>query len=261
MNKKIIYIVLCFCVLCTSACKKKKNIGASKEDKDLVAVNAKVAELNSVLDDQRHQHQCINAKFNIQVSIDGKSYGGTGELRQAQDEMTFLVVKKFGIEIGRAWISTDSLLFINRWQREYIYQPLQFFEDYYGAPAKLALLQELFTNVPAVRQDNQRKVFTDGQQNLVLSGQSAYDQLQVDCVFRPTDRSMMEADYVRSSNEYVRLFLGEEREQDIYTKRAIDIKQGDEEVGLELSFKSIETGNCKVPPLEIPSGYERVDKL
>ncbi len=79
------------------------------------------------------------------IDWDGQRYNARMRVRIARDSVIWVQIQKFGIELGRMYITPDSAFFINRLERTYsIYSTTEFFKKY-NLPADFNMFSKVFT--------------------------------------------------------------------------------------------------------------------
>jgi len=109
----ILYLVF---VLGLSACFNTRKLGSAKEDKSTV-------ELEVLCDSITHSKTQYISKIDTRLTIGEERYDAKLNLYYIQDSAVYMTAVNTGFEIARAGIFRDSLLYINRIDKEvYIYK-------------------------------------------------------------------------------------------------------------------------------------------
>lgn len=124
------------CTLLTTACNTPRKT-TGKTEKGMTA--------RSVL--QQMAAQELNPEWfssRIRVAYDDgeQSVSGSATLRMQKDELVWMSIKKFGLELARVKVTPDSVYVLDRINREYTIESLDYLASSYGLPANLSGLQD-----------------------------------------------------------------------------------------------------------------------
>ncbi|MEM1326408.1 MAG: DUF4292 domain-containing protein [Bacteroidota bacterium] len=114
--------------------------------------NGKQAMTANVLKKQLIENQVsaqwFSANARIGVNGGGFSQSGNASIRIRKDSVIWVSVKKLGFEVARALITKDSVHVLDRFNRQYISNDLNFLIEEYQLPASLETLQAILLGNP-----------------------------------------------------------------------------------------------------------------
>ena len=125
----------------------------------------------------------LTANMAIQAEGNGMGFDDlSGQLRMRKDSLIWLsVTASMGIEVARAKVSTDSVWFVNRLEKNYLAEPLDSLATQLGMPLSLPLMQTLLLDnnqglPPVENQTVLLKTFVMGN----LSAKIRYNNVKLD---------------------------------------------------------------------------------
>lgn len=125
--------------LCTAAgCASKKTVADAE-----IRKSVKASTLYEALTAHHNNFVWFNGKARVRTITDGFQAGGTIHVRMLQDSLIWARVEKFGFEIGRAYLESDSAFVIDRLNKEFYAESLAEFTAEYRAPFSFADLQQV----------------------------------------------------------------------------------------------------------------------
>ena len=139
--KKFIYIFLLIIIF--SSCNMFKNITSKKNDKTGLTLDKLLDSLNNNSID----YKTLYIKYSAKYQTDEQNMNFYGTIRIQKDSAMLITFSPgFGIEIGRALITTDSIKFFSGMQNTYFKESSSFFKDNYGLFVDYSSIQYLITN-------------------------------------------------------------------------------------------------------------------
>ena len=127
MNKKfhILLIVSLLAIsLINTSCKTKKTITRANLREFTATRLIKEVEKNEFSFDY------LQAKMNLKIETNDKSFGAKGQLRMKKDSIIWISVSlPLGLEVIRLKISQDSVYFLNRTEKTYLTEDINIFSD------------------------------------------------------------------------------------------------------------------------------------
>ena len=140
--------LLFFIVVFFSACSAKKK--AQKSPK--AAKKGSLTYVVERIESNQIQAEWFKAKAKIKAGFSGRSQTFNADIRMKKDSIVWLsAYPNFGIklEVARAIITKDSVMMINRFDKQYFAEPISYIEKIAGYPFDFALIQNtILGNVP-----------------------------------------------------------------------------------------------------------------
>ena len=145
MNKNILILFFCFEIF-FSACSKKSLSFKDVEMAEEFAVN-----------DLEFEYLTTNSK--IRFSDNDKSLSATANIRLKKDSIIWVsITPGFGIEAARGIITKDSLIFVNRMNKEYSAYDFEQLSREFNFNINFDLLQSVLLGDMPVEPDDQDQV-------------------------------------------------------------------------------------------------------
>lgn len=94
------------------------------------------------------QAEWMDASARLSFDDGDMSIGGTATIKMQKDKVIWMSVKKFGFEVARAMVTTDSLFILDRFNKEYSAEPISYIAERFKLPADLAMLQQILLGNP-----------------------------------------------------------------------------------------------------------------
>jgi len=85
----------------------------------------------------------FTAKAKLKYSDQYERISATADIRLQKDKVFWMKIKKAGLEAFRVKITTDSVFMINRLEKEYMKEGLDFLEKRFGLPADFNSIQRI----------------------------------------------------------------------------------------------------------------------
>lgn len=119
-----------------SSCSSSKRLGkGSKKELD-----------STYLLNQLNKHKIdadwFSSRIRVEYDDGNTNVSGTATLRMKKDSIVWLSVKKFGLELARVQVTSDSVYVLDRINNEYTVEGLEYLASSYGLPASLIGLQD-----------------------------------------------------------------------------------------------------------------------
>ena len=163
MNKKfhILLIVSLLAIsLINTSCKTKKTITRASLREFTATRLIKEVEKNEFSFDY------LQAKMNLKIETNDKSFGAKGQLRMKKDSIIWISVSlPLGLEIIRLKISQDSVYFLNRTEKTYLTEDINIFSDISPMITSVGFIQSLIigNDINLRESDNYRVEIKDNQ--------------------------------------------------------------------------------------------------
>lgn len=88
------------------------------------------------------------ARARVRYDDKYQGFGASSTIQLRKDSVLWMNIKKFNIEVARVQITSDSIYIIDRINKEYYIEGLDYLEDSYNLPANFATLQALILGNP-----------------------------------------------------------------------------------------------------------------
>ncbi|MEM0992120.1 MAG: DUF4292 domain-containing protein [Bacteroidota bacterium] len=250
---KQITLFLALSLLLTN-CKGLK--GVNKEDDKMDAEKVRLAMLKNQV-----RADWLNASAKISLNGGGMAQSASASIRMQKDSLIWMSVKKLGFEIARALITQDSVYLIDRFNRQYMENDLNFLSESYNLPANLETLQAVLlgnpvflTNAPLQleQSEGQYHLFNEGERKgSYWLGQENMQLLQMKLEDTDANQKLDVAllDYRLLADNQFFSYL---REIEITSEST-----GDSSV--MLSFQKVELNEPKSVRFEVPKSYSRIE--
>lgn len=144
-------IVLCslFSILCSCSTNKE-------------TTNLRMMSANHIIrevEDNRFEFDNLEATIAIKMKDDNLP-SLKGQIRMQNDSVIWISLSlKVGIEVARIMITDDSIKFINRNTRTYIYEDIEFIDNVFPVDASLDFIQNILVgNIDNLKRDEKYKV-------------------------------------------------------------------------------------------------------
>ena len=139
--KKLIYIFLLLIIF--SSCNIFKNIASKNDDKSNLPLN----KLLDSISNNSIDYNTLYIKYSAKYTTEEQNLNFYGTIRIQKDSALLITFSPgFGIEIGRALVTTDSIKFYSSMQNTYFKENSSFFQEKYGLFVNFSSIQALLTN-------------------------------------------------------------------------------------------------------------------
>ncbi len=252
--KKTFVIGLLSLVFILSSCSTNKEFSNSRLKS--YSVNQLIREVEN----NNFEFDDFEAKFDVKVKGDNK-LGLKGQLRMQNDSLIWVSLSlKVGIEMARVMITEDSLKFINRSNKTYVAENLEYLNEILPIEASIKFLQDiLIGNSSQIKRNDNYKVAIENDSYKLFSNENPV--LTKDIWVTPKTFKI---------NKYViRLFENDNNEiqlrydnfQEINgkflpTKIIFELNSG-EAINVEIEYSEIKVGEKPSFPFNISKKYER----
>ncbi len=174
MRKNIwnsVYVLL-FCVAIVSCKSKKKLAGTNSNDSTIELEDKASTNLKKVIA-QQADFTTLSTKAATELSMKGKSFDVTMNIRIKKSEGIWVSVTYFaGLEAARALITPDSIKVMDKINNNYIKKPFSFVHQYTNEKIDYATLEAIFVgNCIPFTISNKRELSLKSE-GLVIDGQS-----------------------------------------------------------------------------------------
>ena len=141
-NKLIVYIGCVAMLLAVASCKSSK-----KAVREGSSARKGHTEFFEKLEQDAFRFETLTARMKVNLDLPDNSMGSRVDLKMVKDEAFQLSVQPFlGIEVARIWVSTDSIIVLDRMNKRYVAEDLAALKGQTPIDFNFYNLQALFTN-------------------------------------------------------------------------------------------------------------------
>ena len=252
--KKPLLFCLLSLIFIISSCSTNKEISRSRLKH--YSANHIIREI----EDNNFEFDNFEAKFDVKMKGDNK-LGLKGQLRMQNDSLIwFSLSLKLGIEMARVMITEDSLKFINRSNKTYIAENLDYVNKILPIEASIKLLQDILVgNSNQIdRKDNYTVTIENNSYKLMSNKNSV---LRSDIWVTPKTFRISQYDIRLFDDDRNNIQLQYDNFQKIDgkslpTEIRFKLNSGDD-INLEIKYSEIKVGEKPSFPFNITKKYER----
>lgn len=155
MNKRLLPYILFFSIIMLASffsCKTTKHQSKVVQNEDNQVSQSKLKNygIGKLLDSITSKYlsfQNASIKFKVFAELYNENHELEGVLRIKKDSIIWIsLLAPLGIEAARVILFPDSLIFINKFKREYFSKPYQYLEQQFRVELTFNDLQSIFTN-------------------------------------------------------------------------------------------------------------------
>lgn len=239
------------------ACGGSRRALSSKEP---VKVESKESFISQLKD-----HQLLPTYFNARAKIrydDGDTrVSFNSQIRLKQDEYIWVTASMLAYEVARILIRPDSIFALNRWDKTYIADSYEGFNNEYEIPATFSQLQQMIVGNSAVDLSH---VFTIENEDSVYDIKQSIESIEllekIDASqFKPLEVLVSDERSNYSLECMYREYRKTIQSEDFSYFRQYIIKYHNAQVAsIQINFQNIDKSSKKVP-FEIPGHYKPFD--
>lgn len=211
----------------------------------------------------RNQMKADWFSANAKIGVDGGGFAqsASASIRIRKDSVIWVSVKKLGFEVARALITQDSVYLIDRFNRQYMSNGLDFLSEEYQLPASFESLQAVLLGNPLFFSSNQLS-FSDNENyyELTTSG-SRKGIYKIDKMnFRMREMQLIDVQEAANLTVFLTDYqtLADDQPFSYVRQLKADSRQSGE-VNIELAYQNVEINVPKSIRFEIPARYEKVE--
>ncbi len=247
-----IFIGIIFVALFASACKTPGAAG-----------NLKRKSAKNLVKEMKSGHLEVDwyaAKARINYDDGANSIGFSGNIRMKKDAFIWMNATKFGFEAARILIRPDSIFVLNRLERTYIANSLEYIEKQYQVPADFTVIQHILLGNPVLYKDKKWKAsqeedryrldaVDDSYKNTYwLDGDLLLKKMRLNQIVQDQLVELAYGDYQKTEDKLLpeSVFIQATGPQ----KEIYDIK---------INYTKIVLNEVQKTPFEIPKGYSKMD--
>ena len=241
------------------SCKSSKNASSDTNK------NSEIDSIVTILEDNSFHPTWFKAKAKLQTKMDGRSMSFSSTILSKDKEMLWLNGKMFGIEGARILVTKDSVFALNRLQKSYLADDIDWVADQYALPQLLAEainldhLQDIFIGNPILDVIPYTDIIKKESDYLLAGSKEDYtSSLMVDASTMQT-RSF----YLAQSDSELTVEYSDYRKVDdrhaIAHRRDITVKRPNEEdILLSIIYNSVDINKEQNIKFDIPSNYSKM---
>jgi hypothetical protein len=204
----------------------------------------------------------FSARLRVTYEGEDQSVSGSATLRMKKDSAVWMSVKKLGLELARVLVTKDSVYVLDRFNREYSVESLDYLASSYGLPASLLGLQDFLLGNAVIFDDQQLGVKPLGPTyQLTASSEALISDYWIDASEYFVHKMAFND---KSNNQQVNVLLEEfaptTDQQKFSYLRSLDINSPSlSKVTIGIKFSKLEVNIPKELNFEIPSKYTRAN--
>ena len=212
------------------------------------------------IEDNNFEFDDFEAKFDVKMKGDNK-LGLKGQLRMQDDSLIWISLSlKLGIEMARVMITEDSLKFINRSDKTYIAENLDYVNEILPVEASIKLLQDILVgnNNHIERNDDYRVAIENNSYKLTSNKNYVLrnDIWVMPKIFRISGYEIRLFDDDRNNIKLQYDNFQKINNKYLPTKIIVKLNSG-EDVNIEIDYSEIKVGEKPNFPFNITKKYER----
>jgi hypothetical protein len=260
MNRRFYFLIFLFTglILFSTACSstRKGREAARTSDKNTMSE----AMLWERLETNRLDEKWMQGRARLNAQVNGDRYNVTANIMMQKDENIFMSIRKLGFEVARLIVTKDTILVLNRLERNYALYDMQGFGAFVGFPVNLQMLQEMLLGNPFINGNTEWS--PSGNDGFVL--QSRLNQLETSSLMNLPDFRLTNATFIDHQNKRKlesKFSNYQQVKDDKYFSyiRTYELNaEIDEPLFVELQFTDIELDKPFQANMDIPSRYSRV---
>lgn len=263
-NKLIVYIGCVAMLLAVASCKSSK-----KAVREGSSARKGHTEFFEKLEQDAFRFETLTARMKVNLDLPDNSMGSRVNLKMVKDEAFQLSVQPFlGIEVVRIWVSTDSIIVLDRMNKRYVAEDLAALKGQTPIDFNFYNLQALFTN----------RIFLPGAQTVTEKDYRRFSLKQADGNAQVSVKDALGLIYrfvVDRENKLTETFITEKSEKysvqwNYRDFRVVDkqifpmqmnvsvITDGKTQGGMEFNFNRVELNKPVTFDHAIPAKYTRM---
>lgn len=129
------FLLLIIAMLSFTACSTSRSAANKKKQRTSTYVLKQIEQ-------QKIQADWFSARVKVNYDDGQQNVSGAATVKMKKDSYVWMSVKKFGLELARLQVTQDSVYVLDRINREYSVEGLDYLTSSYGLPASLSGLQD-----------------------------------------------------------------------------------------------------------------------
>lgn len=237
-----------------SSCKGSKKTAG----KDGV-LDAKTVQLKLIQNQVRADWFTGSAR--ISANGGGFSQSASASIKMKKNSFIWMSVKKLGFEIARAKITSDSVFLIDRFNRQYMVNDLNFLSESYNLPANLQTLQAVILGNPVFFTMNDLELNeTEDSYELKNTGTKKGRYLLTKTAFALKEMELIDTENKQNLKIDYKDYRALDTEHFFSYLRLLSLDSPDVgEMDIELNYQKIEIDKPTSIRFEIPKSYTRIE--
>ena len=212
------------------------------------------------IEDNNFEFNNFEAKFDVKMKGDNK-LGLKGQLRMQNDSVIWVSLSlKLGIEMARVMITEDSLKFINRSDKTYIAENLDYVNEILPVEASIKILQDILVgNNNHIERNNDYRVAIENNSYKLTSNKNYVlrnDIWVMPKIFRISGYEIRLFDDDVNNIKFQYDNFQKINNKYLPTKIIVKLNSG-EDVNIEIDYSEIKVGEKPNFPFNITKKYER----
>jgi hypothetical protein len=271
MIKYLIAIFSIIIIFSTTSCRTTKQINKAIAKKDTVTINLNksvedsLKEVNAVVDKFKSHHidfKTFNAKIKVEYEDNkGKQPDVTATVRIMKDSAIWVSLSAtiLNIEVYRILITKDSVILVNKLNKEIQYRSLDYLQEITGIPFDYYTLQDLLIGNP-IFMDGKIIGYKKTENTILLSSVGKYFK---HLITLSTDKELLQhsklddVDFARNRTADITYSDYENKNGiDFSTYREITVSEKNK-LDIRLNYKSYEFNKDLSVSFSIPKNYKR----
>jgi hypothetical protein len=205
------------------------------------------------------EYSTISADLSFDGSFGEMRQRVKGKLRHVRDSVIWISASKFGFEIGRVMITPDSFFLLDRINKEYMAEPIDYVGQLSGIETDFYLLQDLL--VGKIEFAKPPLPSTSIRENMYyLVGSSLYSGISLESYLDAIDFSVRQLIYRDYRNRSLKINYLEPGQKGTYLSdrqfETYDPVEGD--IDIKLYFEDVEIDSPVQCKFEVPTRYDRI---
>ncbi|MEP6699995.1 MAG: DUF4292 domain-containing protein [Bacteroidota bacterium] len=254
--KKIIFYSLLLSSAILSSCNTTKKLTNDKGPYILNGVTEASAMLELVQAAET-PYTWFSGEGNGTIDWEGNRYSAKMKVRILHDSIIWVVIQKFGFEIGRMLVTPDSAFFINRLERSYsIYNTTDFFKKY-NLPVDFNMFSKVFTGGPYIPDNIRQSKIQDDRSLSVESATGVNASYWLD-ISAALARSLVIDPFHHQWEAGYGDYRATNTSQMFPFHRANTLDNNGESSVFDIDYSSITIDVAQEFPFSVPSNYEKI---
>lgn len=245
----------------TMACKTKKKIVVAPPVTGLVTVDTKKAETLKLLEEKDISYTTLSLKGKARLDINGNANNVSMNIRIRKDEGIWVSIGgPVGIELGRAWITPDSIKVLNKWQSVYLAKPFSYVHRFTNPQVSYKLLQAILSGntFPDFMGTDADLVSKNGVWEITgAQAQLAY-RLLFNTLFKVSEYQLNDLNAAKA----LKVVYGDYQNMNgtlFPTAIQINSMAGTQKIALNIDFSKVESNLPVDFPFNVPGKYEVIN--
>ena len=261
-----LFVILCSLFL-FSSCKTHKTltgVTSIKRSDTIAIIRDEAGKLIQKTNENRIPYDWLATRIRVEYSDSQQSQDFTAVVRMRRDSILWMSLQgPFGIEGARILISRDTAKLVNKLSGEYLCQPISYLSSILPMQADMTILQDFilgyYMQFAGATPDYR------GMEDSLYLIQSESAQMRYRARLYPQNytlaKSLLTDKMVKQEMSITFDGYTPEQGHPFSAERNIDIKQGNRNYNLHLSYTKIKVNEPLVFPFDIDPAMKQVDKI